>query len=980
MNENHDIESIFSEAIALADPGTRGDFLDRACEGNVVLRNRIGKLLSASDRGSSFMTEPAGILPDELEETFAAQVPPIGEQPGEEIDRYVLTEELGEGGMGKVFKAEQTEPVRRDVALKVVKPGLDTAEVIARFEAERQALALMSHPHIAQVIDAGATKQGRPYFVMELVDGVAITDYCNDAKLNPQERLELFVGVCDAIQHAHQKGIIHRDIKPRNVLVTSVDGKPLPKVIDFGIAKATNQRLTERTLFTRHGEFIGTPAYMSPEQASRSAAEVDTRSDVYSLGALLYELLTDTPPFDAEEFKTKDRDEVRRLIREQTPKNPSAAIETAVASQSTTLAQNRRTSLRELKSQLNGELDWIVMRCLEKEPDRRYATAAALSDDVQRYLRNDAVVARPVTASYRLRKFLAKNKTMAAAVSAVALTLIVATCISGWLAMNALRSRALADQETESLREVIAFVNDGLLAVGNPQFEANRNIKLRTVLDAAARRLDQQPRFRQPRVEAAIRTTIGTTYHGLGELKQAVSHLRRAHELNVSEFGLEDPKSLESGNQLAASLLGLAQTEEAKKLLEPLVPAAQKSLGNDHELSLTAQRLNGSRLEIDGELGGAEKIFRDLLQQRESALGTSHPDTCHAMLNLASVMQSQGRLTEALELLRVAHRNMSAIEDVESSWPLGIKIATSLAGLHSTRGEQDEAAALYKETVPRAERLLGANHVQTLTARHGLALIQVSQGQINEADAVLSDVLALQEESLGEGHPSTLTTIHNLALVKQATSDLESAEVLLRREVRLRNQVDPSGDLTRSAVSSLAFFYLNQADFAKAIPYYEQAAAAYQGTPHEEFNAVVSLTMLGLCQHKTGEHEQAKANLLTAEKLCDESLQDHWLRYVVSSLLGEVNLELGDRIAAEDKLLTGYDGLKIHEDELPARWKPLGLRAATRRLVHFYEALDDAEQRSRADQYRAELEALRSADPFSSANGQIRNVEDGNSN
>ena len=471
MNENHNIESIFSEAIALADPGTRGEFLDRACEGNVSLRNRVGKLLTASDRGSSFMNEPAGILPDELEEAFMEQASPIGEQPGDQIGRYRLTEELGEGGMGKVFKAEQTNPVRRDVALKVVKPGLDTAEVIARFEAERQALALMSHPHISQVIDAGATEQGRPYFVMELVDGVAITNYCNDAKLNARERLELFARVCDTIQHAHQKGIIHRDIKPRNVMVATIDGKPTPKVIDFGIAKATNQRLTERTLFTRHGEFIGTPAYMSPEQASMSAAEIDTRSDVYSLGALLYELLTDTPPFDAEEFKTKDRDEMRRLIREETPKNPSAAIETAVASHRTTVAQNRGTSLRELKSQLHGELDWIVMRCLEKEPDRRYATAAALSDDVQRYLYNDPVVARPATTSYRVKKFLAKNKTVAAAVCAVALTLIAATCVSVWLAMNAMRSRALADQETESLRQVVAFVNDGLLAVGNPQFD-----------------------------------------------------------------------------------------------------------------------------------------------------------------------------------------------------------------------------------------------------------------------------------------------------------------------------------------------------------------------------------------------------------------------------------------------------------------------------------------------------------------------------
>ena len=278
MNQTHKLESIFAEAVQLAHPRHREVFLDEACAGNAQLLNRVSALLSASSQAESFMSEPAGMikLPDELEST------PVGEQPGDRVGRYLLLQQIGEGGMGTVFMAEQEEPVRRRVALKIVKPGLDTKEVIARFESERQALALMNHPNISRVLDAGATSQGRPFFVMELVKGISITDYCNDAKLTSRERLALFIPICHAIQHAHQKGIIHRDIKPRNVMITLVDGKPIPKVIDFGIAKAIDHRLTERTLFTKYGEFIGTPAYMSPEQAELSGIDVDTRSDVYS--------------------------------------------------------------------------------------------------------------------------------------------------------------------------------------------------------------------------------------------------------------------------------------------------------------------------------------------------------------------------------------------------------------------------------------------------------------------------------------------------------------------------------------------------------------------------------------------------------------------------------------------------------------------------------------------------------------------------
>ena len=428
MNNPADREAaIFNEARRLP-AGARNNYLREACAGDASLRQQIEELLEALDAAGDFLERAA---PLRAGASGTIRVPTIvSEKAGDRIGRYKLLQQIGEGGCGVVYMAEQEEPVRRRVALKVIKMGMDTRQVIARFEAERQALALMDHPNIAKVFDAGATDTGRPYFVMELVRGIRITDYCDQAKLSTRDRLNLFNQVCHAIQHAHQKGIIHRDIKPSNVLVTLHDGVPVPKVIDFGIAKATEQRLTDKTLFTAFEQFMGTPAYMSPEQAEMSGLGIDARSDIYALGVLLYELLTGKTPFDAKELLQAGLDEMRRTLREKEPARPSNCLSTMLEADLTTVAQQRQADPSRLTTLLRGDLDWIVMKTLEKDRTRRYETANSLAADIQRHLQNEAVLARPPSVLYRFQKMVRRNRIQFAAAGTVVLMLLLAFGIS----------------------------------------------------------------------------------------------------------------------------------------------------------------------------------------------------------------------------------------------------------------------------------------------------------------------------------------------------------------------------------------------------------------------------------------------------------------------------------------------------------------------------------------------------------------------
>jgi serine/threonine protein kinase/WD40 repeat protein len=449
-------ETIFAEASGIESPEARAAYLNQACGEDAALRQQVEGLLAAHDRASEFMQAPApipGVTSSTDSSQLASEAHAELEPLGATVGPYKLLERIGEGGMGVVYMADQAHPVRRRVALKIIKPGMDSRQVIARFEAERQALAVMDHPSIARVLDAGTTDAGRPYFAMELVKGVPITEYCDANHLTPRERLDLFVQVCQAVQHAHTKGVIHRDLKPTNILVTLHDGVPVPKIIDFGIAKATGgaaQQLTDKTLFTQFAQMVGTPLYMSPEQAEFSGLDVDTRSDIYSLGVLLYELLTGTTPFDKKRLGEAALDEVRRIIREEEPPRPSTRLGTLLSETLTAVSANRKTEPGKLGRSLRGELDWIVMKCLEKDRARRYETANGLGTDVRRYLADEAVQACPPSAAYKLHKFARRNRTTVVAASAITLALLLAIIV---LAVSNLRITTEKNQKATALRD-----------------------------------------------------------------------------------------------------------------------------------------------------------------------------------------------------------------------------------------------------------------------------------------------------------------------------------------------------------------------------------------------------------------------------------------------------------------------------------------------------------------------------------------------
>ncbi|HKB41833.1 MAG TPA: serine/threonine-protein kinase, partial [Gemmataceae bacterium] len=655
---SNQVKAIFLEAIDEHAPEQWPGFLEQACAGDVPLRAEVEKLLRAQAAMGSFHEPPQFAPPAAVDRL-------ITERPGTIIGPYKLLEQIGEGGFGIVFMAEQQEPIRRKVALKVLKPGMDSKQVLARFEAERQALALMDHPNIARVLDAGATDSGRPYFVMELVKGVSITEFCDQNQLAPEARLALFLDVCHAIQHAHHKGIIHRDLKPTNVLVTLHDGVPVVKVIDFGVAKALLQKLTERTLFTGYGQLIGTPLYMSPEQAEMSGLDIDTRSDIYSLGVLLYELLTGTTPLESKRLSEVGYVELQRLIREEETPRPSTRL-SSLGDSATILAGNRGLDRKGLAQLLAGDLDWVVMKALEKDRTRRYDTPGRFAEDIERYLRREAILARPPSAVYKVKKFAQRHRAAVLTGVATAAALLVGAAVATWQAVVATRAKqdALAAAEAEKKAKELAqareaetrteleFVENRLLSAARPEGYPGglgRTVTLEQAVKAALPYVEESfPN--QPLLEARLRLTLGQSFWYLGEAKLAADQCQTAATLYSKHLGFDHPDTLRSMHNLARSYHDLGRYADALRLCQETLALRKAKLGPDHPDTLWSMSSLANTYAALGRHTDALKLRKETLALMKARLGPDHPDTLWSMGSLADSYAALGRRADAFKL------------------------------------------------------------------------------------------------------------------------------------------------------------------------------------------------------------------------------------------------------------------------------------------------------------------------------------------
>ena len=780
------------------------------------------------------------------------------------IGHYQLIAKLGEGGMGAVWLAEQHAPIQRQVALKLIRAAIRSESTLQRFELERQALAIMNHPAIARVFDAGTTQEGQPYFVMEYVVGVPISLYCKQKGLTIRERLNLLIEVCEGVQHAHQKAIIHRDLKPSNILVTEIDGKPLPRIIDFGIAKAlstTPSAKEEETMFTQPGGMVGTLGYMSPEQADPGALDVDTRTDVYSLGAVLYELLTGSLPFDVKLWKTKSLYEVLYELREQDPQRPSARLKTSLHG-----SPGAAFSVPGITAELAGDLDWIVMKAIDKDRERRYSSALELASDLSRYLKHEPVIARPPSVLYRAQKFVRRNRL------AVAFAAVLALLMVGFGARLTIE-RDRANREAELSKNVTDFMTN-VFNISNPNEARGNSVTARELLDKASAQIASTP-GNGSQVQARMMATMGKTYMGLGLFQQAGPLLAQAAAIQSRLLGAESPETLSSQSQLGYVYQGQGKYADGEKLLRQTLESQQRVLGANDPQTLTTLVMLAGNLTEQGKFVEAEALIRRALAAQQKMLGAENQATLRSMRDLSENLRAQGRYGEAesvgRETLKVCTQRLGP------DHPLTISTLSNLAMTLEGERKYNEAETMLRETLARVTRVYGPQAKNTLATLSNLGVILQQAGKLHEAETLQRDELARTSATMGPEHPDTLGSMDNLAETLAMEKKLPESEQLFRKELAIEiRTLGPAFPDTLATMENLAGSLAHEGRADESIALYKKAldSASQMDRPNQMQAHVTyagGLSVLGRPEEAFQQIQEAvKLGFTDADQLANE--------------------------------------------------------------------------------------------------------------
>lgn len=947
-------ERLFHEALNLL-PHERATFLNVACADDYSLRSEVASLLAAHDSAPAFLDTPGFALfgigaSDGSPQDGADRSQQLPEH--ERIGPYRLIEQIGEGGFGVVFRAQQTTPIRREVAIKVIKLGMDTREVITRFEAERQALALMDHPGIARVLDAGATKTGRPYFVMELVDGLPITRYSDDHRLTIDARLRLFESVCEAVQHAHQKGVIHRDLKPTNILVTEVDGRPQVKVIDFGIAKAMDRRLTDVSLVTRADALVGTPAYMSPEQTDDRESDFDTRSDVYSLGAVLYELLTGTTPLTVlMKMKDASHNDVKRLICERDVVRPSAYV-SSEGKRAADAASRRSVAVFGLQSRLRGDLDWVVLKALARERSDRYQTALTLGRDIGNFLRDEPVLAGPPSRLNVIRKFVRRHRLAVTMSAVIAILLVGSTAVTTQLYWR-------AQSEVEKTNLFADFMEDTLSGVDMAVALGRDTTVLKEMLDATAERIESGELANTPEAELRLRVTLGSVYTGIADFEAAERVLKQTVAMSIRCHDEGSRIHADALIATAAWLHKVGRYNEALEMFQDALVISRRLCHRDHDDVADALSYVGSCLESLGHPASALPMLKEGLAIRRRLYPGDSLLVASDMNSVASCLDSLGRGEEALPIfedsLAMARRLF------EGDHPTVATCLNNVACCQYTLGRPGEALMRFEQVVQMRRRLMSRDHPEIADGLNNLGACLSAVGRREEALTHYREALAMSERMFSKAHPITAVNLNNVGDCLSKLGQAQEALPLLERSLAMRVE------LFGAKHSSLVAVYNNVARCLLALDRKEEALAQLEvaltlsrrihGDEHK--NVGLALHSSATCLYQLGRFRKALARYGEAMIVYEHVLSVGHLWIDVAKLgRGQCLVSLGRYDEAEDTLSRVWRSIGPRDD-VPKSHKKSTLDA----LVRLYELKDAAQPRAGnaelADTYRQLRNQLR---------------------